>query len=210
MYYKRKIESKNKEYYIKTKALELKLKELDNLKNEIQIKNNLIREQNLELENKNKQIKEKNLEIENKDKKIEELENQIKNLDKVEKKLVHLEVKKKSYKKEINNLRNENLNIKNNIELFKNMFLFTNQGLNQRTNEHKIEEQPKLVYSNVDVTHNNNLFINSISQKKELNIETSSRKIPLTKIDDTILNHQLKMGSVLGELKTKIGPKYLE
>ena len=184
-YYKKKIESKNKEQ-------DLKIKEIENLKKELQIKNNIIKE----IEDKNKIIKQKDLEIEDYKKQIDN-------------KIYKIEIKKKAYKKELNNLRNENMNIKNNMDIFKNMFLLGNQGINSRMHEIK-EEQPKLLYSNVDVTHNNNLFINSISQKKELNIETSSRKIPLTKIDDTILNHQLKMGSVLGELKSKIGPKYFE
>ena len=212
-YYKKKIESKNKEQ-------DLKIKEIENLKKELQIKNNIIKEiedknkiikqKDLEIEEKNKIIKQKDLEIEEKNKIIKQKDLEIEDYKKqIDNKIYKIEIKKKAYKKELNNLRNENMNIKNNMDIFKNMFLLGNQGINSRMHEIK-EEQPKLLYSNVDVTHNNNLFINSISQKKELNIETSSRKIPLTKIDDTILNHQLKMGSVLGELKSKIGPKYFE
>ena len=97
------------------------------------------------------------------------------------------------------------------------MLIFNNKVSNITHNSEKNLEikltpqvAPKLIYSNMDITQNNNLVINSFLQKKELNIKTSSNETQIKKIDDKIINHQMKMGNVLNELKNKICSKYIE
>lgn len=200
IHYNKKLKIKKIEIETLNFKLVDKIKEIDNLK----IKLDFI---NLELENKKKEIKEIK-----ENNKLEE-SNKLEENNKLEKKLL----KKKIYKKEILYLKNENDTIKSNLDMLKNILIFNNKITNITNNSEKNLEiqlnpqlNPQLIYSNVDITQNNNLVINSFSQKKELNIESSSKKTPIKKIDNIIINHQMKMGNVLNELKNKICSKYIE